>query len=430
MLDVAVIADPLAAEVSLDPMRSRLLAALAEPASAASLAGEAGLSRQQANYHLRALERHGLVELVEERRKGNLTERILRATAASYVISPAHSRRWRPIPTGRPIGVRALDAGAGRAARPRGRRPDHAVERRPEADRHLRDRHGDPLRRRGRPRGLRTRARRRRLGPGRQVPRPAGRGRPRAPLVAALHPSITDPPTRSTSPWASSSRIRREVELPATPEEVGQAVATGPGTASWLFPEEPGPNDLVESDRPHRYAVRTEGEGGYFNAVEFVIEAREGGTAVLSLRAQRRLRGRGLGRPVRRRRRPHRVLPAHARAVPRALQPADGDLRRRRTGGLIGPEASMTPDAFGKLKRELGASSEGDRVSLPNGGGDGVVDYATDTFLGVRTGDALYRFFGRNAFGGPVGMSIHHFGDVDVDAASRDWSEWLNGVYA
>jgi hypothetical protein len=99
-------------------------------------------------------------------------------------------------------------------------------------------------------------------------------------------------------------------------------------------------------------------------------------------------------------------------------------------GGLQGPEASMTPDAFEKLKRELGASSEGDRVSLPNGGGDGVVDYATDKFLGVRTGDALYRFFGRNAFGGPVGMSIHHFGDVDVDAASRDWSEWLNGVYS
>ena len=99
-------------------------------------------------------------------------------------------------------------------------------------------------------------------------------------------------------------------------------------------------------------------------------------------------------------------------------------------GGLMGPEASMPPDAFETLKRELGASEEGDRVSLPNGGGDGVVDYATPAFLGVRTGDALYRFFGRNHFGGPVGMSIHHFGDVDVDAATRDWSEWLNGVHA
>jgi DNA-binding transcriptional ArsR family regulator len=98
MLDVAVIADPVAAEVSLDPVRARLLAALAEPASAASLAAAAGLSRQQANYHLRALERHGLVELVEERRKGNCTERILRATAASYVISPTALAEVAPDP--------------------------------------------------------------------------------------------------------------------------------------------------------------------------------------------------------------------------------------------------------------------------------------------------------------------------------------------
>jgi DNA-binding transcriptional ArsR family regulator len=89
MLDVAVIDDPAAAEVSLDPVRARLLAELAEPASATMLAARVGLARQKVNYHLRALERHGLVELVEERRKGNFTERVLRATAASYVISPA-----------------------------------------------------------------------------------------------------------------------------------------------------------------------------------------------------------------------------------------------------------------------------------------------------------------------------------------------------
>jgi DNA-binding transcriptional ArsR family regulator len=98
VLDVAVIADPVAAEISLDPVRARLLAALAEPASAASLAAAAGLSRQQANYHLRALERHGLLELVEERRKGNCTERILRATAASYVISPSALAQVAPDP--------------------------------------------------------------------------------------------------------------------------------------------------------------------------------------------------------------------------------------------------------------------------------------------------------------------------------------------
>jgi DNA-binding transcriptional ArsR family regulator len=57
-----------------------------------------GLPRQKVNYHLKALERHGLVELVEERRKGNVTERILRATAASYLISPAALASVAPDP--------------------------------------------------------------------------------------------------------------------------------------------------------------------------------------------------------------------------------------------------------------------------------------------------------------------------------------------
>ena len=57
-----------------------------------------GLARQKVNYHLRALERHGLVELVEERRKGNVTERVLQATAASYVISPAALAAVAPDP--------------------------------------------------------------------------------------------------------------------------------------------------------------------------------------------------------------------------------------------------------------------------------------------------------------------------------------------
>jgi hypothetical protein len=223
--------------------------------------------------------------------------------------------------------------------------------------------------------------------------------------------------------------IRREVELPATPEEVWEAVATGPGTASWLFPEDPGPNDLVESDRPHRYAVRTEGEAGWFNAIEFVIEAREGGTAVLRYVHSGVLEEESWDDQ-------YDAADGHTDFYLHTLgqylehfAPKTASYVGGGPGGLMGPEASMTPDAFETLKRVLGASAEGDRVSLPNGGGDGVVDYATAHFLGVRTGDALYRFFGRNAFGGPVGMSIHHFGVVDDDAASRDWSEWLQSVY-
>jgi DNA-binding transcriptional ArsR family regulator len=119
MHDVATIDDPAAAEASLDPVRARLLAALAEPGSATTLAAEVGLSRQKVNYHLRALERHGLVELVEERRKGNMTERVLQATAASYVISPAALSAVAPDPDRSPDqrSARWLLALAGRLVR-------------------------------------------------------------------------------------------------------------------------------------------------------------------------------------------------------------------------------------------------------------------------------------------------------------------------
>ncbi len=89
MLDIQVIENPAAATVALEPVRSRLLAELAVPASAATLATRVGLARQKVNYHLRALEAYGLVELAHERKWGGLTERLLVATAASYVVSPS-----------------------------------------------------------------------------------------------------------------------------------------------------------------------------------------------------------------------------------------------------------------------------------------------------------------------------------------------------
>jgi DNA-binding transcriptional ArsR family regulator len=88
MLALEVIEDPAAAVVALEPVRSRLLAELAEPASAATLATRLGIARQKVNYHLRALEAHHLVRLAEKRKWGGLTERRMVASAASYLVSP------------------------------------------------------------------------------------------------------------------------------------------------------------------------------------------------------------------------------------------------------------------------------------------------------------------------------------------------------
>jgi len=87
---VAVIDEPAAAVVALDPTRSRMLAALGQaPASAAGLALKLGIARQKVGYHLRALEQHGLVSEIDQRLHGGLTERIFAASASAYVLSPA-----------------------------------------------------------------------------------------------------------------------------------------------------------------------------------------------------------------------------------------------------------------------------------------------------------------------------------------------------
>ena len=131
--DIEVLDEPAAAAAVLDPLRSRILAALREPGSSTSVSAVLGEPRQKVNYHLRALEAVGLVELVEERPRRGLTERVVVASARSYVVSttalgeggadPSRTDRWSSrylVALGarmvREVG--ALARGAERAGRP------------------------------------------------------------------------------------------------------------------------------------------------------------------------------------------------------------------------------------------------------------------------------------------------------------------------
>ncbi len=81
-----LIRDTHTAAAMMNPLRMKILEHLREPNSAAGLARILDMPRQQLNYHLRELEKNELIELVEERRKGNMTERIVRATSKSYMV--------------------------------------------------------------------------------------------------------------------------------------------------------------------------------------------------------------------------------------------------------------------------------------------------------------------------------------------------------
>jgi hypothetical protein len=231
--------------------------------------------------------------------------------------------------------------------------------------------------------------------------------------------------------------LTREVILPADPDAVWEAVATTAGNAAWLFPNEIDPSGASTKvwDPPVHLSVRVE-RPDWFNALEFVIEGREGGTSVLRYAhsgifvedwdtqydaAQR-----------------HTDFYLHTLGQYLehfAGQPVTyiGDV----PAGIQGPPASAAPDGFERLQNALGLEGsieEGDSVRLiPQdlGAIEGVIDYLRPIFIGVRTSDALYRFFGRNAFGAPVGMSIHMFRNrVDAEKTKQDWQHWLDTALA
>jgi uncharacterized protein YndB with AHSA1/START domain len=237
--------------------------------------------------------------------------------------------------------------------------------------------------------------------------------------------------------------IRREVELHATPEQVWEAVATGAGNAAWMFPNEVPSGEGAKGadgttvtawDPPHRFAVRTEGPD-WFNALEFVIEGRDGAPTTL------RYAHSGI------------IVDDWDNQYDAAAQHTDFYLHTlgeylehfggrpvtyvgEAPGGIDAPAASATPDGFQALQRALGLADdarEGDTVRLQPRSLEpieGVLDYRRPNFVGIRTDDALYRFFGRNAFGMPVGLSIHAFGDgVDAQVTRQAWERWLQGVY-
>ena len=88
---LAVVTEPAQAASLLQPLRRTLLERLREPDSAAGVAQALGLPRQRVNYHVRQLQAEGLLREVGERRKGNVVERLVQATARHYLVSPALS---------------------------------------------------------------------------------------------------------------------------------------------------------------------------------------------------------------------------------------------------------------------------------------------------------------------------------------------------
>jgi uncharacterized protein YndB with AHSA1/START domain len=237
--------------------------------------------------------------------------------------------------------------------------------------------------------------------------------------------------------------ITREVDLPAAPRDVWTAITAD--TAAWQFPtgmEIPAgttpPEDapITTWDPPHRLVIRIESPDGTFNALDYAIEARAGGTAHLRYVHSGILADDWEDQ--------YDAIDGHTdfylHTLAEYLEHFNGrpvTYVGQPSAGIEGPSSASTADAMDVLRAALGisgAGAVGDSLSASLGAAgtlEGVIDYSTPEFLGVRTADGLYRFFGRNHYGGVVGMSAHLFG-ANVDAGAREAAlkDWLDSIYA
>jgi uncharacterized protein YndB with AHSA1/START domain len=245
------------------------------------------------------------------------------------------------------------------------------------------------------------------------------------------------------SPFETS----HEIVVSATPEQVWDAIATGPGVDSWFMGRneiEPrvggtarmtvgtlftGESTVTAWDPPHHFAYQSDkDDDGSFMAFEFFVEGRGRGSTAVRLVHSGFLGGDDWESE-------YAALragdPLYLRSLGVYLTHFPG-----RKGTPIGVWAKPQPSedaVWAGLKRGLtltGTVREGDvvRLHLDAHLVDGVVDTVLEpSFLGVRTDDALYRFVGR---GGSVGTSHHLFTPgVDRVLAEETWQRWLNELF-
>jgi uncharacterized protein YndB with AHSA1/START domain len=243
--------------------------------------------------------------------------------------------------------------------------------------------------------------------------------------------------------------ISKEITIHTSPEQVWEAISTGPGIDSWFMgssqvePREGGRTSLTMGGHTEeatvtawepakRFAYRSdENPDGTFMAFEFMIEGRGQGSTVVRFvhsgflgdnwEAEYDALSKGNGMYLQK-------LAAYLEHFP----------GRTSTYNLFvpGPRVADQDRVWTAFKGALGLTGsvgEGDPVRLEVDGlgpVQGVVQFAdAPTFLGVRTSDGLYVLI-HGAEGGVV-VEYHDFsGEVDRKEIERAWQAWLARSFA
>jgi uncharacterized protein YndB with AHSA1/START domain len=230
-----------------------------------------------------------------------------------------------------------------------------------------------------------------------------------------------------------------EFTVHATPQQVWDAIATGPGINAWFLGRteiEPGTSvrttfpggftlesAVTDWDPPHRLAYRGEPhENGEFHAFEFLVEGREGSTTTVRMLHSGALANWDDEFDAMREGDAIYAGKLAAYLEHFAGRPARSFFAQQEKDG---DRAAMMAAVRSRLGVPEGAV-EGDRVHVAPDGVeplDGVVDLAAPHVLGIRGEDAILRVF--HAMGTVV-VEEHRYGGSEP----RDWQGWLDGLAA
>ncbi len=247
--------------------------------------------------------------------------------------------------------------------------------------------------------------------------------------------------------------VQVEVEVPGTPEEVWQAIATGPGISSWFVPtafEDSGGkpvavtmnfgpgmesrSEVTTWDPPQMFAAQGEGWGGSPPiATEWCVEARAGGVCVVrvvhSLFSSTddwdgQLEATESGWPGFFR--TLRIYLTHFRGQGSALVQ------------FVVPVAAPEAQAWETLTAALGVKglSVGQHWTTPAGAPahSGVLEHLTqspyDALLRLDKPGPGVAALGAFSFGGSsmVALNFYHYGEQAAETAAREtprWQAWI-----
>lgn len=237
--------------------------------------------------------------------------------------------------------------------------------------------------------------------------------------------------------------VRDEITVDATPEQVWQAIASGPGVDSWLMGRtevdsasktstftmfgEVSRSSITAWEPGHHYATQEDkNPDGTFMAMEWLIEAGDGGTVVRFVHSgllgenwEAEYNGLSVG--------DHAYLTKLAVYLKHfAPRTAQSSLF------LPGP---VTKDSWAAMTAAVGAgpdAADGQpaRLSVPGiEPVDGTVEFVVSpSFVGMRTGDAMYTLI--HGYNDMVFATAHYFDDRDRSAETKAWQNWLDGLAA